>query len=177
MTQDLMLDRATLLRREFDDSFSKPLAGIAEETESLLALRAGGGNYAVRLAEIAGLFVDRRTIRLPSPVAEFLGVASLRHELVPVYSLRSMLRHTPGGELPRWLMLARGAHPVAFAFEEFDGYLQVPVSGVMASRDAASAHVPHTVVGADGMRGVVSIASLLKTLEDSVRRMGTTKEH
>jgi chemotaxis signal transduction protein len=172
-----MRETAADLRREFDHSFSELPAGIAEKTESLLALRAGGGAYAVRLVEIAGLFADRRTIRLPSPVPQFLGVASLRHEAVPVYSLRSLLGHLPGGEPPRWLIVARGTHPVAFAFEAFEGYLQLPVSGVLASEGDASAHVPHTFVGADGMRGVVSIASLLETLEGFVRRTGTTKEH
>jgi purine-binding chemotaxis protein CheW len=172
-----MLQRAADLRRAFDRTFSEPPARGAEDTQSLLALRAGGGAYAVRLAEIAGLFADRTTVPLPSPVSEFLGVAGLRHGVVPVYSLGGLLGHAPGGDPPRWLIVARAAHPVAFAFERFEGHLRVSPSAVLRSRnEAALAHVPATVRLADGMRGVVSIGSLLETIEDRIRRAGTAKE-
>src|SRR5688572_30884567 len=115
-----MNSRAGDLRRAFDLTFSEPPAGVAEATESLVALRAGGVAYAVRLAEITGLFADRTIVRLPSPVAEFLGVAGLRHDVVPVYSLRSLLGHALAGKPPRWLITARAVHVMALAFELFE---------------------------------------------------------
>ena len=174
--EGLMIERAADLRRAFDETFSEPPAGAAEGTESLLALRAGGEAYAVRLAEITGLFTDRTVVRLPSSVSEFLGVAGIRRDVVPIYSLRSLLGHERGGDPPRWLITARAAHPVAFAFEQFEGYLQVSPSAVLPRDEAASAPVPGTLRLADGVRGVLSIGSLLKTIEDRIRRIGATKE-
>ena len=65
---------------------------------------------------------------------------------------------------------------MAFAFEQFDGYLQVSPSAVLPRGEAASAPVPGTLRLPDGVRGVLSIGSLLKTIEDRIRRIGTTKE-
>ena len=171
-------ERAADLRRAFDQAFCEAPAGPAQETESLLALRVGGGAYAVRLDEIAGLFADQAIVRLPTAVTEFLGVSGLRHDVVPVYDLRSLLGYTVGGDRPRWLVTARSPHPVAFAFEHFEGHLRVLRSASLPSRDGAgSAHVRATLSLADGPRGVVSIAALLETIEDRIRRLGKAKEH
>jgi chemotaxis signal transduction protein len=172
-----MVERAADLRRAFDQSFSEPPVGLAGDTESLLAFQAGGHAYAVRLAEISGLFADRTIVRLPSRVSEFLGVAGLRHDVVPLYSLRTLLGHEMGGDPPRWLIIARAAHPVAFAFEQFEGFLQLPPSALLPAKDAATAtHLQATIGLGDGMRGVVSISSLLKRIEERIRRAGTSKE-
>lgn len=175
--RDFMIEPAVELRRAFDQTFAEAPAARAEDVESLVAIRAGGEAYAVRLAEITGLFADRTSVPLPSPLLAFLGVAGLRHDVVPVYSLRSLLGYAPGGDPPRWLIIARAAHPVAFAFERFDGYLRVPPSAVLPSRkNAPRAHVPATVRLPDGMRGVVSIGSLLETIADRIRRIGMNEE-
>jgi chemotaxis signal transduction protein len=169
--------RAADLRRVFDQAFSEPPVRLAEESESLLALRAGPGVLAVRLSEITGLFTGRRIVRLPSPVPDFLGVAGLRHDAVPVYSLKSLLGYGAGGEVPRWLITARAAHPVAFAFEHFEGHLRVLPSDIQASDDATGhAHVPAGLNLPAGRRGVVSLKSLLATIEERIRRTATTKE-
>jgi purine-binding chemotaxis protein CheW len=175
--EGFMRERAADLRRAFDHTFSEPPVGDAEDTESLLALRAGGEGYAVRLAEITGLFADRTIVRLPSPVSEFLGVAGLRHDVVPVYSLPSLLGYAIGGDRPRWLITARATHALAFAFEQFEGYQRVPVSAVHPSNlEAARAHACATVRLANAMHSIVSIASLVKTIEDRIRHTGTIKE-
>lgn len=175
--RDFMAGRAAELRRAFDETFSEPPVERTGDFENLLALNAGGDTYAVRLAEIAGLFANLTTVRLPSPVPEFLGVAALRHDLVPVYSLRGVLGRGMGGDPPRWLIVARPEHPVALAFEGFEGYLRVPPSALLSSKgDAATGPAPATVRLADGGRALLSIGSLLKTIEDCVRRTSLTKE-
>ncbi|HEV7498901.1 MAG TPA: chemotaxis protein CheW [Vicinamibacteria bacterium] len=169
--------RAADLALAFDRTFSEPPVGVAEETEGLLTLRAGDGTYAVRLAEIIGLFADRTIVRLPSPVSEFLGVVGLRQDVVPVYSLRGLLGDAARGDAPRWLIVARAAHPVAFAFDRFEAYLRVPPSAVLLTADdAAPAHLRASVRLVDGVRRIVSIAALLETIEDRIRRLGITKE-
>jgi chemotaxis signal transduction protein len=174
--RDPVMGWAADLRRVFDQAFSEPPVRLAEESESLLAFRAGPEALAVRLSEITGLFKDRKIVRLPSPLVEFLGVAGLRHDAVPVYSLRSLLGGT-GGEAPRWLITARAAHPVAFAFEQFEGHLRVLSSDVLPSDAAAGdRHVPAGLSVAVGRRGVISLRSLLETIEERIRTIATTKE-
>ena len=68
----------------------------------------GGAPFAFRLAEIAGVAVDRKLTSLPSPVPELLGLAGLRGRLVPVYSLTALLGGTPEGTAGRWLVLDCG---------------------------------------------------------------------
>lgn len=174
---DVMMRRAADLALAFDRTFGEPHAGAAEETEGLLTLRTGAGTYAVRLAEIAGLFADRTIVRLPSPVPEFIGVVGLRQDVVPVYSLQGLLGDVMRGDAPRWLIIARAAHPVAFAFDQFEVYLRVPASAVLVSAgEAAPAHVRASVRLVDGVRRIVSIGALLETIEDHIRRIGITKE-
>jgi chemotaxis signal transduction protein len=172
-----MAGRVAELRRTFDRAFSEPPTRGATETEGLLAIRSGGDGYAVHLAEISGLFVDRTIVRLPSPLPEFLGVAGLRHEVVPVYSLPILLGHGARGGQPRWLLVARAAYPVALAFEQFEGHLRVhPTAILPATGGAQRTHVSATVRHAESVRGLVSLASLLTAIEDRVRTIGTSKE-
>jgi chemotaxis signal transduction protein len=172
-----MAGRALELRRAFDRAFAEPPVEAGSATESLLAFKAGGDAYAVRLAEIGGLFADLTLVRLPSPVPEFLGVVGLRHDVVPVYSLGRLLGNENGGDTPRWVIAVRASHPVAFAFEEFEGYLRVPTSALLAAGPGVvSSQVPTTVRLADGARGVVSIGSLLETIEQRIRHLFPTKE-
>jgi hypothetical protein len=51
-------ERAAALRHAFDRSFAEPLRLGTEVVEDLLAIRIGTTAYAVRLAEVAGLFAD-----------------------------------------------------------------------------------------------------------------------
>jgi chemotaxis signal transduction protein len=169
--------RLAALRGAFDQAFSEPAARGGAETEGLLAIRSGGCGYAVHLAEVGGLFVDRTIVRLPSPLPQFLGVAGLRHDVVPVYSLSGLLGHGAGGGLHRWLLVVRASHPVALAFEEFDGHLRVLPSAIApAASGAQGMHVSATVRHAETVRGLVSLASLMKAIDDRGRAIGTRKE-
>jgi chemotaxis signal transduction protein len=167
--------RLAELRRAFDQTFGEPPAR-GTEPEGLLAIRSGG-EYAVRLAEVGGLFVDRTIVRLPSPLPDLLGVATLRHEVVPVYGLSGLLGHGAGRDLPRWLLVVRGVQPVALAFEQFEGHLRVlPSAIVPASTGTQGTHVSATVRHAGAVRGLVDLVSLLENIEDRVRGTRTSKE-
>lgn len=153
------------LRRAFDRAFSEPPV-VTEESEPLLAFRVAEAALTFRLAEIAGLFAERTVVPLPSHAREFLGILVLRRDVVPVYSLRALLGHTMTVGPPRWLVLARAAK-VAFAFDEFDGYLRVPVSAfLLAEGDDVRKHAPAAVQHGDGRRGVVSVEALIATIKD-----------
>ena len=96
------------LRQDFDRSFTEPARRHDVEHAELLAVRAGGRPYALRLSQTAGLYPDRPVTPLPGPLSALLGVAGFGGTIVPVYDLAALLGH-PLPERPRWLVLASGA--------------------------------------------------------------------
>ena len=80
------------IRNAFDHSYAIPPASqVGEQIENLLAVRVAGDPYALRVGEISSLTNSRKTVALPSPVSELLGVAGIRGGFVPVYSLAALL--------------------------------------------------------------------------------------
>ena len=79
------------LRQAFDRGFASPPADASQAFEDVLTIRLGDAPFALRLSEAAGLYADRRIVPFPSPVPEFLGLAGLRGQLVPVYHLGVIL--------------------------------------------------------------------------------------
>ena len=84
-------DRVTELRDAFDRSFAQAPSTEAAAVENLLAIRVGAHPYALRMAEVSGLFADKKVTRLPSPVSELSGIAGLRGAVLPVYDLAMLL--------------------------------------------------------------------------------------
>ena len=136
---------AASLREEFDRAFAA-LPAPPVSTEELLALRVGGGSYAVRLRDVAELVAGHPLSRLPSTTPHLLGLAGVRAQLsggvVPVFSLASLLGaeggppRGEGRETPRWLLLCFAQEPVALAFDGFEGHLRLPASALMDMDDA-----------------------------------------
>ena len=146
--------RLNELREAFDRSFADPPRAEVAGHDDLLAVRAGGRRYALRLTQAAGLFPDRPVTRLPGPVSALLGVAGFRGVIVPVYSLAAVFGTggTTAGlhnSRPRWLVLAAGLPPVALAFDELDGHLRVPSDALVEETDG---HGPHGC-----LRGIVPL--------------------
>ena len=125
-------DRAAELRHAFDRSFVEAHEVESVATEDFLAIHIGGDPYMLRLAEVAGLYADKKVTGLPSRIPELSGVAGFRGAMVPVYDLAALLRYPPSLRA-RWMVIAAEA-PVAFAFDAFDGHLRFP-------RDAIASHV------------------------------------
>lgn len=126
------MTRAEELRRAFDRGFTEPPRADAQTFENLLAFRAGTEVFAMRVVEVAGLFADKAITPLPSPVAELLGVAGFRGDVVPVYDLRALLGH-PSREKPRWMVLALAADKssIALAFDRLEGHFRVPQEAIV----------------------------------------------
>ena len=123
--------RIEQLRRDFDRSFADPVRRHDDEHVELLAMRAGGHPYAIRLAQTAGLHPDRPVTPLPGPLPALLGLAGFAGTVVPVYDLAALLGH-PVAERPRWLVLAVGAPPLGLAFHELDGHVRVSAAAIVA---------------------------------------------
>jgi len=152
---DAVAERRTALRAEFDGSFGEPVRPPDAEHAELLALRAGGRPYALRLAQTSGLHPDRPVTPLPGPLPALLGVAGFSGAIVPVYDLAALFGH-PGPDRPRWLVLAAGAPPLALAFSDLDGHVRVPAAAIVIDGHA----------GPDGVRGMVALHGGTRPLVD-----------
>jgi purine-binding chemotaxis protein CheW len=142
--------RIERLRREFDRSFAEPVRRHDEEHVELLAVRAGGRPYALRLAQTAGLYPDRPVTPLPGPLPALLGLAGFAGTVVPVYDLAALLGH-PAAERPRWLVLATGGPPLGLAVHVLDGHVRVAADAIVAEQ--AREGLPGCLRGIVGLDG------------------------
>jgi chemotaxis signal transduction protein len=159
--------RAAELRAEFDRGFTVALRGEASTKIDLIAIRVGGEPFAIRLAEVAGLFADRKITRVPGGQAALLGIAGFRGALLPVYSLRTLLG-VPGATPPRWLVVVAGA-ALALAFDGFEGHLRAPAETILPQQQAGQEregvrYAPDFIRAADAVRPVLSLRSIIDAL-------------
>jgi chemotaxis signal transduction protein len=167
------------LRNAFDQTYAiPPSSQVIQQIENLLAIRVAGDPYAIRVREISGLANNRKTVALPSPIPELLGVAGIRGGFVPVYSLSALLGYSRDANQARWLALCESEEPVGLAFNDFEGYLRVPLAQVYAAeqRDVAREHVKHVVRAADMVRAVVSIPNTLEMIKRRCDKNRVSKE-
>jgi purine-binding chemotaxis protein CheW len=171
-----MSETAAGLRLAFDRSFSQTTNADIAVVEKLLAIRVGSHPYLVRLAEVSGLFADKRITWLPSPVPTLLGLAGLRGKVLPVYDL-GMLIGAPKAAAPRWLLVTASS-PVGFAFDHFDGYLSVRPEDIVPEirAEAREQHVVEVVRAVDLIRPLISLASVLESITTRASRDSSQKE-
>jgi purine-binding chemotaxis protein CheW len=156
-------NRAAALRAEFDRSFAVAPHPAVTVVEDLLAIGLKGDPYLLRLADVSGLYADKRLMWLPSSVAALLGIAGFRGTVLPVYDL-GMLLGKPRTVAPRWSVVDANRR-VAFAFEAFSGFLRArPETIVPDAREAPGRHVRDVLQG-DLIRPIVDLTSILETLD------------
>ena len=136
---------AQALREEFDRSFSLAAPALPPPPHMLLAIRLAEAPYALRMDEIAGLFLDSPLTPLPSPLPELLGLTAFRGQAMPVYDLRALLG-LPAGRPARWLVLTRLQPRVALAFDAFESGLAVP-GGHLVDEVLDAGEAPRRVIG------------------------------
>lgn len=127
---------AAKLRLEFDQSFASPPATTREELATVLALTIEGNRFAVRSSQIAGIAKCGKIVAVPARSRALLGLAGIRGELLPVYSLHELLGCARAGN-SRWLLLCDAPVRIALAFEEFQGCFKVASGAFSAGADAA----------------------------------------
>jgi len=77
--------RVSELREAFDRRFAEPAGADAGATQDdFLTITIGADPYAMRLSEVAGLYLTPRITPLPGSVPALLGLVGLRGALVPV---------------------------------------------------------------------------------------------
>lgn len=166
---------AAELRMAFDQSFADPIQAAAHETVNVIAIRLAGHPHAIRMAEIAGLFVDVKVTPCPSPLAEFRGIAGFRGTLTPVYDLAVLLGYpkSPG----RWLALAKGG-ALGLVFDTYDGHFRIEPAAIAAPQGPASArHVSEIARQAGTAWPVIDIASVVAAIATRAAATSSQKEH
>jgi chemotaxis signal transduction protein len=163
------------LRRAFDASFAGTRDAPGAAVEDFLAVRLGSDSYALRLSEIAGIFVDKRITRLPSRVPSLVGMAGFRGAILPVYDLAVLVGY-PSTSRWRWLAIA-ASDPVAFVFERFEGHLRLAREAV-ASTDARSDQLPvrEMAHGPDRLLPIVHIPSVVDAIKLRLSHVVPRKE-
>lgn len=170
---------AEALRTEFDGAFALPASPPGERLDHLLAVRIGGDPYAVAVAEITGLHVDRLIVPVPSRVSAFLGLAGIRGEIVPVYGLDVMLGYRNPARTARWLALCKsGPFMLGLTFDEFERHLNLSLPQIAQgdSTHTEAEHIRAVAHADDGSRPVVSIASVAAEIARRCATVNVSKE-
>jgi purine-binding chemotaxis protein CheW len=162
--EGLLAGRARALRSAFDRSFAEVARTQGEAFEELLTIRVAGDPYALRLAECAGLFVDRKITPLPTTAPGLLGLAGFRAALVPVYDLRALLGY-PKCDAPRWMVSVERGSVVGLAFEGFAAHERVERDALVAHGAPAQRHVDRVARLPGGARPVLHLGSVLDVVE------------
>lgn len=152
------------LRRAFDEAFAAPVVDQPEDSATLIAIRVAGQPFALRATEIAALAKRGRIVPAPSRVAELLGLAGIRGELVPVYDLAALLGLSRNGE-PQWLALTHQEAQLALAFDTIESLVEIRETDLFTDDTCPSgSHVLQLVrIGAE-TRAVVDIAAVVETI-------------
>lgn len=159
---------AEAIRRAFDEAFAAPPRVRDRDSESLLAIRVAGEPFAIRVREIAGLVPPRKVVPLPTRLPELLGLAGIRGEIVPVYSLATLLGYRPTDGGARRLVLCGSKRPIALAFEALEGHLSVSPSDLYAA-ETPREHIRVVARAGAAVRPVVDLPSVLESIQ---RRLG-----
>jgi chemotaxis signal transduction protein len=153
----IVAGRIRLLRDDFDRSFAEPARSHDVEHVELLAIRAGGRPYAIRLSQTSGLHPDRPVTPLPGPLPALLGLAGFAGTAVPIYDLAALLGH-PVTERPRWLVLATGRPALGLAFHELDGHVRVDADAIVGEASGGTVRGP--------VRGMVALPGSTRPIVD-----------
>lgn len=156
---------AAQLREAFDSSFAQAPPVAREQPEELLAIGVAGKPYALRLAEVAGLHLDRPVAPIPGAPPALAGIASLRGSVVAAYDLRLLLGEPADGPC-RWLVLAAADATVGLAFDEFEGQLRVSRDEIAADGGTGPSAAWEAVTVAQVTRPILAIPQLLEAINE-----------
>lgn len=161
-------DLARALREAFDRAFAEP-ASEKPVTVGLLAVRLGDDPYALRVDEIAGLHRDKPVTHTASALPEFVGLAGFKGGIVPVYDLAALLGY-PRSDASRWLVVARGAVPIALAFEKFEAHLAIERDRLSwGAGPSTRPYLAGALHESEGVRALIRIDSIVEATVSRVR--------
>lgn len=158
-TEDLTR-RAARLRAAFDHSFTVPPLRETLDVEDFLAIRVAGDQYLIRLRDIIGIVARRPIVSVPARAPGLVGIAGIRGEIVPVFSLSSLLGYGDDPEPPTWTVLCNAKEPIGLGFAELDGYLRLPRSAAHGNDDihVTKNYVSDLASTEAGVRPIVAVS-------------------
>lgn len=116
--------------------------------------------------ELVRVVARQKVVRIPSTAPGLIGIAGIRGDIVPVFSLSTLLGHGDDPEPPAWTILARADQLIGLAFAELEAYLLLPSSAVRRDEThrGSSKYVRSLVgTGAD-LRPVIDLPLVLNDI-------------
>lgn len=170
---DAGLLSAARLREAFDQAFAEAPRLGGQGLEDYLAIRVGAVRYALRFAELSGLFRDRTVVPVNARAPGLLGVAGFRGRVAPIHDLGPLLGQ-PSQSNPRWIALGRAENMMGFAFEGFEGHLRLPASETLAAVDDSAKPQIHGLLRGllrttDAVRPLIHMPSLVAAIAKGER--------
>lgn len=159
-------DRAAELRKAFDRAFEAAPDLVRAEWEDVLALGIAGDRYAVRLREIAGITKCGKVVPVPTKAVTLLGLAGIRGEALPVFSLAGMLNYA-SADAAHWLLLCGHPARLGLAVGQFNGCFQVDREAF--SRTAEPSQEPEMVTIQSVAHTVINIQKIVQAITAKVK--------
>jgi len=157
--------QARELRRIFDESFAALTAPQAQGQETLIALRINGDRFALRTSQIAGIAKCGKIVQVPARAPALLGLAGIRGELVPVFSINLLMGYGDAAE-HSWMVLCETPVRAGLAFSDFDGCFKVSASAfshaaqredqLRSTEVVAINSLAHLVVDVNALTGTIA---------------------
>ena len=168
-----VVSTAAQLQQAFDNTFALPPSLTSPEVEDLLTIQVAGDPYAIRLFDIAEIVSGRRVVSVPAGTPHLLGLAGIHGGIVPVFGLSSLLGYGPDPGPPQWMILCGSEDPIALAFSDFEGYLQLPRSALYADEKFRNTqenvkYVNQVASTPNGVRAVISISLIVATIRNRI---------
>ena len=166
--------RALELRQAFDHSFALAPSTEQDDRENVVAFSVAGNRFAVRLHELNGIGKSAKIVPVPSRTRALAGLAGVRGELIPVFSLSELLDYRLREEI-HWLFLCGEAPRIGFGLRDFQGCFKAAKSAfsvaerpAVAATATGEAQTRETVLIGSEIHTVISIVSLAQ----SIRNLG-----
>jgi chemotaxis signal transduction protein len=123
-------------------------------------VRAGGQELALPVAALSGVERGLPVVALPGAPADLAGIAGVHGQLVPVFVLAALVGAKPGEG--RFLAVCAVTPPLALAFDELAGLVEVPLESLEPAGPAAPRHARATLRAEDRVYWVVDVPVLLE---------------
>jgi purine-binding chemotaxis protein CheW len=157
--------RLAELRRTFDHAFAAPPELEREELRALIGIRVGADSMVLLADQITGIAKCRRVVPMLSRLPELIGITGMRGAVVPVFDLAELLGRPPGPRQPSWIALAHAESPIALAFDDFEGQLEVKRTCLYDDESAPPRrHVRQLAQVGSAVRAVIDVPSVVDAI-------------
>jgi chemotaxis signal transduction protein len=160
----VVTDRVAQMRREFDAAFARPPAAEPPATETLLRVSAGGTGFFVQLRQLACVLPCAVVVPVPGARRELLGLTAVRGQILPLYSLATLLELAGPVAPARWILVAAGGTGAGLGVEVVEGVSRIPETVVMEAAARGEGGRRGNLPDAAGVRPLLDVTSVINNL-------------